>query len=58
MYKTFPTSKRALPLEVESSIFASVWKGCAKDKESNLAILMQMMDPVFETWESFLSKKN
>ena len=58
MYKTFPTNRRPLPLEVDSSSFVSVWKACAKNKNSNLTALMQMMEPVFDRWEHFLLRKN
>jgi hypothetical protein len=54
MYKTFPTNRRPLPLDVDSHSFASVWKACAKNKQSDLTKLLQMMEPVFERWEVFL----
>ena len=50
--------RRPLPLEVESSYFAEVWKRCTKDKTSDLTELMQIMDPAFDKWEDFLVKRD
>ncbi len=58
MYKTLPTNRRSLPLEVESPAFADVWKACIKNQKSDLTVIMQMMEPVFACWQQQLIKQD
>lgn len=58
MYKKLPKNTRPLALEIETEDFVEEWKKCVTDKQSDLSILIDMMNPVFIKWENLLSKKD
>jgi len=57
MYKKVSTSTRPLPLEVDSKIFAQEWLKCISNKSANLTNLLEMMQPVFNTWKTQIIQK-